>query len=109
MRKADLGPVDGAIARSLDDGEDVVVARVEDHAVDRALYALQGGMDAAAGGFVSRQMALFGRGDRGHTRTLRLSKRAAVAIFLTAVLSAWAGLDAGSGRARGGVWCVVWW
>lgn len=37
--KADFGSVDGAIAGAFDDGEDVMVARVEDDAFDCSLYA----------------------------------------------------------------------
>lgn len=37
VREADLGAVDGAVARALDDGEQVMVSRVEDYALDGGL------------------------------------------------------------------------
>jgi hypothetical protein len=37
MREADFGAVDGAVARRLDEGEDVMVARVDDDLIEGGL------------------------------------------------------------------------
>jgi hypothetical protein len=41
VREAHLGAVDGAVARSLHDGQQVMVRRVEDHPLDGGLVGLK--------------------------------------------------------------------
>lgn len=48
VREAHLGAVHGAIARGLHDGQQVVVRRVEDYALDGGLRALQRGRHRAS-------------------------------------------------------------
>lgn len=50
VREPDLGAVDGAVAGAFDHGEDVMVARVEDDALDRGLFVP---------GVVSSQVSIF--------------------------------------------------
>ncbi len=37
MREADLGAVDGAVARRLDEGEEVMVSRIDDNVLEGGL------------------------------------------------------------------------
>lgn len=55
VREAHLGAVDGAVARALDDGQQVAVRRVEENGLDRRPDGIQGGLLCVVAGARARQ------------------------------------------------------
>ena len=86
VREADLGPVDGAVARAFDDAEHIVVFRVEDYAlgcglalIKSALLLLSSLRDPSAARGVSSGADLEALQRGGHDASAMRRRRGGVA------------------------------